>query len=130
LANYRKLSQSKQEMLTRYSTVQYHPDKLQNPSPEQLVRAEAFYVHLKNARDTLAEPARRFAYERFGPDMLEWKHCLTKLDFLMVGVKQVVPYYLISVFTLVAMGVFRYSEYGRYVRILQLHKRQCQFTEY
>jgi hypothetical protein len=113
-----KLLLSDEDILIQSSTVIYHPDKLQNPSPDQLARAQAYYVHLKNARDTLVEPARRFAYERFGPDMMEWKHCLTKLDFIKVGVKQVVPYYIISVLTLVAMGFFGYSEYGRYVRNL------------
>lgn len=47
--------------------------------------------------------------------MLEWKHCLTKLDFIKVGVKQIVPYYLVSALTLVAMEFFGYSQHGRHV---------------
>ncbi|KAF2671425.1 membrane associated DnaJ chaperone-like protein [Microthyrium microscopicum] len=98
----------------RRLTILYHPDKLQNPSPEQLAASSNYYVHLKNARDTLVDPAKRYAYERFGPSMLEWKNCITKLDYITVGLKQLVPYYLLSALTLTVMSFMRYNEYGRY----------------
>lgn len=97
-------------------TVQFHPDKLNNPTPQQYAAAEAFYIHLKNARDTLLDPAKRYAYERFGPSVLEWKDCITKLDFFNAGLKSIIPFYAGSLFVLVFTGIFRYLETGKYVR--------------
>ncbi|KAK4985125.1 hypothetical protein LTR66_008273 [Elasticomyces elasticus] len=57
-----------------------HPDKITSAS--ELPIAQARYVHLKNARDTLADPAKRFAYDRLGPEMLEWQKCKTVRDFV------------------------------------------------
>lgn len=67
----------------------HHPDKVINNSPS----AEAFFVQLKLAQDTLLNPVRRFAYERFGPAMLEWEHCSTKRDYLTHGLYITFPSY-------------------------------------
>jgi hypothetical protein len=58
--------------------------------------------------------AKRFAYERFGPDMLEWKDCITKLDFVQKGVYAIVPYYILSLGGLLIMGFMGYTEYGKH----------------
>jgi preprotein translocase subunit Sec63 len=97
-------------------TLHVHPDKLKDPTPEELARAQAYYIHLKNARDTLVDSTKRFAYERFGPDMLEWKKCVTKLDFVKHGLQQLVPYYIITFCTLIVAGFLGYAEDARYVR--------------
>jgi hypothetical protein len=94
--------------------VLYHPDKLSNPSPEQAALAQAFYVHLKNARDVLIDPAKRFAYERFGSDILECKNCITRLDFVNAGLRSMIPYYIGSVFVLVFTSLTGYLQTGKY----------------
>ena len=86
-----------------HRTIQYHPDKLRNPTAEELAKADAYFVYLKSARDTLVNDARRFAYERFGPDMLQWKGCVTKLDYVTSGVFSTLPYYILSAGGLLAM---------------------------
>jgi hypothetical protein len=106
-------------------TVQYHPDKLSNPSVQQLQQAESYYVHLKLARDTLVDPAKRFAYERFGPDMLEWKSCITRMDFIKAGLQRMLPYYLFSGLMLVVVSFVGYVEYGKYVSPLS-HSLFCR----
>jgi hypothetical protein len=68
------------------------------------------------ARDTLLSPAKRFAYERFGPGTLEWKSCTTKLEFIQAGLLKMVPFYVAIAGTLMVVSYFGYVEYGRYVR--------------
>ncbi|RPB04556.1 hypothetical protein L873DRAFT_1368955 [Choiromyces venosus 120613-1] len=93
----------------RRLTVMYHPDKV---GPQ----GEAYFVMLKTAYDTLVDPVKRAAYERFGPDILEWRHCSSAYDYLVRGVTMVVPYYLGSVVVLVILGVLGKMEFGRYWR--------------
>lgn len=95
-------------------TVLYHPDKLSNPTPEQAAAAQAFFVRLKNARDVLLDPAKRFAYERFGPDMLTCEKCITKLDYVNAGLRSMIPYYIGTVFVLVFTSLTGYLQTGKY----------------
>ena len=41
-------------------------------------------------------PAKRFAYDRFGPDVLQWRHCKTIRDFVFTGVQSTAVYYAAS----------------------------------
>jgi hypothetical protein len=101
-SRFRKLSQ------------QYHPDKISDPVQREI--ASAYFVHLKTARDTLYEPAKRFAYDRFGKDMLEWKECTTAGEYTWRGLKQALGYYIGSSIVLIGMTMLGYLENGRYVR--------------
>jgi hypothetical protein len=96
-------------------TLYVHPDKLKDPTQEELERAQAYYIHLKNARDTLVDGAKRFAYERWGPDMLEWKKCITRLDFVKHGLQQLVPYYILTFCTLIVAGLLGYAQDAKLV---------------
>lgn len=94
-------------------TIRYHPDKV--TQPELRPAAEAFYIHLKQARDTLADPVKRFAYDRFGSDMLEWRQCTTIHDYVLAGATRMAPLYIGSIIFLVGSGFLGYLEAGRYV---------------
>jgi len=72
-------------------------------------------VHLKLARDTLLDPAIRFAYDRFGPDVTNWQHCVTIRDFLVQGVQATLPYYIGSGIVMVVFGWLGFLDWGRYV---------------
>ncbi|KAK7721776.1 hypothetical protein SLS57_005125 [Botryosphaeria dothidea] len=100
----------------RRLTVLHHPDKV--IAAEARPAAERYYVYLKLARDTLADPAKRFAYDRFGPDMLEWKHCVTVHDYIMHGVQKNAPSYLGGGVVMIMLGMLGYFEHGRYWRYL------------
>ena len=91
-------------------TKQHHPDKLTNPSELEV----AYYVHLKAARDLLSDPIKRFAYDRFGPQMLEWRTCTTKLDYVMHGLKGILPYYIVTLVSLIGASLFGYAQHGRF----------------
>lgn len=99
--------------LTSTRTVQYHPDKVS--SSEARPAAEAYYVHLKLARDILSDPAKRFAYDRFGLDMIQWRHCTTVRDYVMTGVQTIAPYYVGGGLFMMILGFLGYLEWGRYV---------------
>ena len=96
-------------------TVQYHPDKATGPDKAAI---EAIYVQLKVARDTLADPAKRFAYDRFGPEIMQWRQCKTLRDFVFTGVQSTSVYYVGSGAVLVLLGVLGYLQAGRFWRYL------------
>ncbi|KAI1763992.1 hypothetical protein GGR53DRAFT_341351 [Hypoxylon sp. FL1150] len=90
----------------------HHPDKVMSDAD--------FFMHLKAASDTLVDPARRFAYERFGPDIGSWKHCVTVRDFVGRGVQVVLPYYGLAALVMYVLGLLGYLDWGRYWRWLTL----------
>ncbi|KAK5134705.1 hypothetical protein LTR08_006220 [Meristemomyces frigidus] len=99
----------------RRLTVQYHPDKATGPDKAAI---EAIYVHLKLARDTLVDPAKRFAYDRFGPDILQWRQCKTIRDYVFAGVQNASIYYVGSGGFLILLGVLGYLQQGKFWRYI------------
>lgn len=73
---------------------------------------------LKQAYDVLKDPVKRFAYDRFGPDVIEWQHCSTMYDYLVGGATTMMPYYAGSLGILVILSVLGKAEFGRYVLLL------------
>ncbi|KAK3360066.1 hypothetical protein B0T25DRAFT_119132 [Lasiosphaeria hispida] len=98
----------------------YHPDKAGNGDSSQNAAVNAYFVHLKTAADTLLDPARRFAYERFGPDMLGWQRCVTIRDFVVRGAQNIVPYYGAAGALMYGLGLLGYLDWGRFERWLVL----------
>ncbi len=91
----------------------HHPDK--TASTDNDGSSEAYFVHLKLAQDTLLNPAKRFAYDRFGPDVIRWQHCSSMRDYVTVGLQAAAPYYILSGLFMIITGVVGYLEWGRYV---------------
>lgn len=91
----------------------HHPDKAS--SMEKSASVEDYFVNLKVAQDTLTDPVKRFAYERFGPDMLKWQHCSSILDYLIVSLQVSLPLYIGSTLFLVILSVAGYLQWGRFV---------------
>lgn len=100
----------------------YHPDKAVNP--EEHANAEIYFVRLKSAQDTLTDTTKRWAYERFGPDVLAWQHVSSIRDYLLVGVQTVAPLYGGSIAVMVLLGLFGYLQWGRYVGSLAFRSSQ------
>ncbi|RDW62601.1 hypothetical protein BP5796_10903 [Coleophoma crateriformis] len=92
----------------------HHPDKVSSPS------SDGYFVHLKLAQDTLLNPAKRFAYERFGPDIVQWQRCSTIRDYLVHGLQSVIPYYGIAAIFMYLLGLLGYVEWGKYWRWLTI----------
>ena len=99
----------------------HHPDKAATGHDAESVNA--YFVHLKTASDTLLDPARRFAYERFGPDVVQWAgqgRCVTVRDFVVRGAQMLVPYYGVAAAVMYALGLFGYLDWARHERWLVL----------
>lgn len=99
------------------STIQYHPDKV---APEERATVETIFVQLKLAKDTLLDPAKRFAYERFGPEILQWQSCKIVKDYVMLGLRNTAGYYLGTAFVLLVTSMLGYLQSGKFWRYLVL----------
>jgi hypothetical protein len=97
----------------RRLTVLFHPDKAGAAGAEH-------FVTLKQAYDTLSDPTKRFAYDRFGAEILEWKHCSSVYDYVLRGTQGLIPYYGVSAMLLVVLSVLGKFELGRWWRFLVL----------
>ncbi|PKX90313.1 J domain-containing protein [Aspergillus novofumigatus IBT 16806] len=97
----------------RRLAAQHHPDKRGygdgGPSDD-------YFVYLKLAQDTLLDPAKRFAYDRFGPDMLSWGDRKTMQDFLFAGLQRSVPQYVVGFLIIIVLNFTYWSNWGRYWR--------------
>jgi hypothetical protein len=104
----------------RKLTVRFHPDKV-GPGVDR-DKANDYYVHLKQARDVILDPAKRFAYDRFGPDILrQCTHCVTVREYTMHALLVVLYTYgalLIFMFGANALGYLKDGAYWRYLAIL------------
>ncbi|CAK7202761.1 hypothetical protein SEUCBS139899_005488 [Sporothrix eucalyptigena] len=108
----------------------HHPDKAGGAASGADESAiNAYFVHLKTASDTLLDPARRFAYDRFGPASVAWAtntsnngqhRCTTIYDFVAMGVRLLAPYYTVAAAALYGLGLMGYLTWGRYERWLVL----------
>ncbi|KAI2640245.1 hypothetical protein GGS21DRAFT_407039 [Xylaria nigripes] len=103
----------------------HHPDKVSRPLSTNGDSAtndvSDFFIHLKTASDVLMDPAQRFAYERFGPVITNWRNCLTIRDYVWRGMQtQVIPHYALAAVGLYGLGLLGYLEFGRYWRWVTL----------
>jgi hypothetical protein len=110
-------SASEREIKSRFRRMAaiHHPDKVQSTSS-----SDAYFVHLKQAQDILLDPAKRFAYERFGPAMVEWQRCSSIRDYLVHGLQSVLPYYGVAAVFMYILGMLGYMNWGKYWRWLTL----------
>ncbi|TKA76740.1 hypothetical protein B0A49_02710 [Cryomyces minteri] len=100
----------------RRLTVLHHPDKVARS--DERPAAEAYFLHLKQARDTLIDPVKRFAYDSLGPEMLECKHCITIRDYLDFGAKSIYPYYVGGGLFMILLYFLGHAQWGPYWRFL------------
>jgi hypothetical protein len=111
---------TEREVRSRFRRVAaaHHPDKRPAGSADD---GGAAFIRLKMAADTLANEAARFAYERFGSEMVQWKHCTTKFDYISAGLRTVIlPYYAGAAFLMYVMGLLGFLGFARYWRWLVL----------
>ncbi|CBX97677.1 hypothetical protein IAQ61_001111 [Plenodomus lingam] len=106
----------------RRLTIKYHPDKIgPNIDPDQ---ANDFYIQLKNSRDIILDPVKRFAYDRFGPGIIgrcPRETCITAKDYLWHGLGEVLLIYVAVFLGLMmtnAAGFMRQGSYWRYLGVL------------
>jgi hypothetical protein len=103
----------------------HHPDKATASS----TAGDGYFVHLKLAQDTLLNPVKRFAYDRFGPSVTEWQYCASYHDYLMRGVQMTLPYYVGGAGFMYVLGLLGYLDWGKFWRWFTL-AALCVFELY
>ncbi|EHK26243.1 uncharacterized protein TRIVIDRAFT_35843 [Trichoderma virens Gv29-8] len=94
----------------------HHPDKTGDASD-----SAAYFIHLKTASETLQDAAKRFAYERFGPETVGWQKCVTIRDFVSRGVfSGILPHYAVAAGSIYILGLLGYMDFGKFYRWLIL----------
>ncbi|KAI5123794.1 hypothetical protein M0805_009089 [Coniferiporia weirii] len=76
----------------------YHPDRA-GPASEPM------FIAIRDAYEALKDPVKRFAYERFGPDALNWRDCSSPREFIWRGLMQSSGFYIVTGFILISMSV-------------------------
>ncbi|KAG0708700.1 DnaJ-domain-containing protein [Suillus ampliporus] len=79
----------------------YHPDRV-GPS------GEALFIEVRDAFEALKDPVVRFAYDRFGPDVLTWKECTTMREYLRRGLLSSSLYHIMT-----GAGLILFSAIGK-----------------
>ena len=97
----------------------HHPDKVVSDDPAAVSSADAYYVLLKSAQDTLTDPVKRFAYQRFGPDVLQWQHCSSIRDYILRGLTvSCGPLYAGSLIFMTLLAFTGYLQRGKFWRFV------------
>jgi curved DNA-binding protein CbpA len=101
----------------RRLAAQHHPDKNVGVGS---TNQDEYFNYLKTAQDTLLDPAKRWAYERFGPDVLSWAHCKSIKDYFYAGLTATGPYYALGALFMVLLSWLGYIHWGKFVRVSRL----------
>ena len=114
---------SEREIKARFRRLaaRLHPDKLREGA-DSSPAVESTFVHLKLAQDTLLDPVKRFAYDRFGPAIVQVQHpgLKTARDYVYLGMRSLVPEYIKGAFTLALLNYFWLPKWGQYWRYLTI----------
>ncbi|PWN31080.1 hypothetical protein BDZ90DRAFT_33370 [Jaminaea rosea] len=67
----------------------HHPDKV-GPSGER------FFIALRRSHDVLTDSVRRFAYDRFGIAVLDWRGALTVREYMVIGLRESLLWWVVN----------------------------------
>ncbi|KAF7297922.1 J domain-containing protein [Mycena chlorophos] len=101
----------------------FHPDRV---GPQ----GEAHFILVRDAFEAVKNPTVRFAYDRFGPDVLTWKHCTTVGEYLRHGLMQSIGYHAVTLIILVfwtAVGETSPVAFWRYLLYFALFALEFSF---
>lgn len=76
------------------------------------------FLHLKLAQDTILDPARKFAYDRFGPVIVQVTHpgLKTIRDYVYAGLRAKAPEYAGNALLLVLLNYIWLPQWGQFWR--------------
>ncbi|KDR75519.1 hypothetical protein GALMADRAFT_247963 [Galerina marginata CBS 339.88] len=104
----------------------YHPDR-----PGVGREGEEMFMYVRDAFEALKDPVVRFAYDRFGPDVVGWRqHCKTTRDFLRQGLMVSSGYHIVAGIALLfwsAIGRPSAVSFWRYVLFAALFAGELSF---
>lgn len=101
----------------RRLAARYHPDKL-HENGQAVPGADRIFVGFKLAHDTILDPAKRFAYDRFGPSIvqLQYPGLKTVRDYVYAGLRSKIPEYLTNAAVLVTLNYIWLPRWGQFWR--------------
>ncbi|EXJ83600.1 hypothetical protein A1O1_07223 [Capronia coronata CBS 617.96] len=101
----------------RRLAARYHPDKL-HENGQLVPGADQVFVQFKLAHDTLLDPAKRFAYDRFGPGIVQLQHpgLKTIKDYVYAGLRSKIPEYATNAALLVLLNYIWLPKWGQFWR--------------
>lgn len=86
-----------------------HPDRVGQ-------QGEARFIAARDAFDTLKSSTKRYAYDRFGPDVVKWvADCTTISDYIEKGLLASCGFYIVSAVAMVLYAIFGQSGFGAFV---------------
>ncbi|KAH7086074.1 hypothetical protein BKA63DRAFT_501033 [Paraphoma chrysanthemicola] len=104
----------------RKLTIKFHPDKIGAGVDREL--ANQYFVHLKTMRDIVLDPAKRFAYDRFGPEIFaQCPSCITIKDYVdsvLLTAATTYGAFFIVLIGANALGFLTDGSYWRYLGLL------------
>lgn len=81
----------------------YHPDKIGKAG-------EQYFVELRRGVECLEDEGKRWAYERFGPVVLEWGKMKGNREWLVRGAYQSVVFYVFAFLSIWLLSIVRKEE--------------------
>jgi curved DNA-binding protein CbpA len=101
----------------RKLTIRFHPDKAGAGVDRDA--ANQYFVHLKAMRDVVLDPAKRFAYDRFGPEIFgQCQKCITVKDYVDSALVSAATTYGALLVVLIGANALGYLTDGAYWRYL------------
>ncbi|CAG8605907.1 21029_t:CDS:2 [Cetraspora pellucida] len=99
--------------------LEYHPDKNQEQG------AQETFILLRVAYDTLTDPVKRFAYDRFGAEINNWNNCITLRDYLVNGWTSFFGFYIGTGLVLFILNILGKGQFGRFWRFVVFFAIAC-----
>jgi len=113
------VSSSDREVKARFRRLaaRFHPDKLRDHGQSSPV-ADVVFVQFKLAQDTILDPAKRFAYDHFGPVIVQIQHpgLRTIRDYVYAGLRAKVPEYVSNAVLLAVLNYVWLPKWGQFWR--------------
>ncbi|KAL0577688.1 hypothetical protein V5O48_004292 [Marasmius crinis-equi] len=106
----------------------YHPDR-----PGVGRQGEELFMAVRDAFEALKNPTVRFAYDRFGPDVLQWNNVSTPREYMRQGLTQSSGYHIFSgIILAVVSSIGRPSpvKYWRYLLYWSFFALELSFILY
>ncbi|ROV96258.1 hypothetical protein VMCG_07659 [Cytospora schulzeri] len=101
-----------------------HPDKAGSSGSGAGSPFDAeVYIRVQTAHEALSDDVKRFAYDRFGPDVLRWRDCTVVRDYVMKGARNLLGYYgagALAIYVFPKLGYFQQGIYWRWVAFASL----------
>ncbi|WVR05890.1 hypothetical protein IAU60_002916 [Kwoniella sp. DSM 27419] len=86
----------------------HHPDRAGQGSDDT-------FIMIRRAYETLSDPVKRYAYDRFGPGVLDWKAASFR-EYTMAGLARSIGFYLVSGGLMLLLSVTGRVQHGAYWR--------------